>query len=595
MSKFFYDGRFEIKKINYSNIERDFNIYEVYFEHKQLDEQQEYDKFFKNIRELKNIKSFYLKNRLYLLGNKDFILDTLKDIEEKSVKELKLKELEELDPIIILTLLTRYIPYEIFDSNNKVRYIDMNSIYFFLEKRDMIFKFLSCTFEKYKFGEEYILGLTQKTFAHESLFVKKPFSKRVRKIGYDSATRLLIPDTAGNYYERNPFNKTIETKFIIRATDDITKLRSYYFTLIKDIIKEVLKPYINLKFNTMKSYEHFEIKSNKSFFSNSIKSIQRDIEVYKIKDIKDGQDIIASSEKEFIKNIKDFNLKNFNFSLKGIVDIDSSFDSIKNWKIFLLNSNTGENLDYDGYREIKKRCSNIISNGFLLDKDSNFNVTLNRIIEELFIKEQLKEKSISKLHSNPSLFEGVIYIHYKNEKIRKITVLKDGKIDIEFCGVFETTRLNKEFEELLKEFNLEKTFYKFINSSSDFKFMKIGKKKIYIAETGMRLYFDSNEYLNEYLKEKEIGNKGVSRSLKGFLGMSMDIRVNKKEQLYYSFYNTGIKDRETFAPNIKKIISTSRLNEKDYEIFCESLVFKYLSNPARLASYPFIFKLTNEI
>lgn len=111
----------------------------------------------------------------------------------------------------------------------------------------------------------------------------------------------------------------------------------------------------------------------------------------------------------------------------------------------------------------------------------------------------------------------------------------------------------------------------------------------------MRLYFDSNEYLNEYLKEKEIGNKGVSRSLKGFLGMSMDIRVNKKEQLYYSFYNTGIKDRETFAPNIKKIISTSRLNEKDYEIFCESLVFKYLSNPARLASYPFIFKLTNEI
>ena len=103
MSKFFYDGRFEIKKINYSNIERDFNIYEVYFEHKQLDEQQEYDKFFKNIRELKNIKSFYLKNRLYLLGNKDVILDTLKDIEEKSVKELKLKELEELDPIIILT------------------------------------------------------------------------------------------------------------------------------------------------------------------------------------------------------------------------------------------------------------------------------------------------------------------------------------------------------------------------------------------------------------------------------------------------------------------------------------------------------------
>ena len=103
MSKFFYDGRFEIKKINYSNIERDFNIYEVYFEYKQLDEQQEYDKFFKNIRELKNIKSFYLKNRLYLLGNKDFILDTLKDIEEKSVKELKLKELEELDPIIILT------------------------------------------------------------------------------------------------------------------------------------------------------------------------------------------------------------------------------------------------------------------------------------------------------------------------------------------------------------------------------------------------------------------------------------------------------------------------------------------------------------
>ena len=88
--------------------------------------------------------------------------------------------------------------------------------------------------------------------------------------------------------------------------------------------------------------------------------------------------------------------------------------------------------------------------------------------------------------------------------------------------------------------------------------------------------------------------------------MSMAIRVNRKENMYYSFYDTGIRLKESFSPNIKKLICNflpnikklickEELTEEDYSIFCESLVFKYLSNGSRLGTYPFFFKLTNEI
>lgn len=532
------------------------------------------------------------------MGNKDFILKESEiidvSIQKNDLKIIDKIELEKVEDIVLLTLLTRYIPYEILnrikDTKEKnIRYVDTNSIYFFLKKNGEIFKFLNCTFEKYKFWDEYLVTLNQKTFAPESLFKIKPYSKKIKKIGYDSVTRLLIPDEKGNYYERNPFNKTIETEFIVRATGDITKLRSYYFTLVKEIIEEKLKDYVSLKFNTLKDFEHFQIESNKSFFAKSIKNLEKDIDAYLIKDIKNGKEIVAQGEQIFIENTK-----NFKFNMKGVVDIGASFDDLKTWKIFLLNSNTGENLDYDGYREIKKNY-NLISNGLYLDNEISLEVSLIRIIEELFIKEQLKEKDISKLHSKSTIFEGIVCIHFKNQKIRKMTILKNGKIEINSSGLFEQTQLQEEFYQLLKKFDLEKDFYKFPNTSYDLKFIKINDKIIYIADTGMRLYFNSTEYLSEYMREKKKGNKGVSRSLKGFLGMSMDIRLNRKEQLYYSFYDTGIKDRETFAPNIKKLISDKKLTAEEYKIFCESLVFKYLSNPARLSAYPFFFKLTSEI
>lgn len=602
MSKFFYDGRFIIKKINYENIIENFNIFVVSLNYKELEDQKNYSILLNKVRNLKNLKSFYLKDKIYLLGAKDFQLNDLDLVDcpiyGSPTKILEKSDLEKIDNLVLLTLLTRYIPYKILnritEKDNKIRYVDTNSIYFFLKQSGNIFKFLSCSFEKYKFGDEYLVSLTQKTFAHESLFIVKPQSKKIKKIGYDSASRLLIPDEKGSYYERNPFTKTVETSFILRATDDLTKLRSYYLTLIKEMIEDKLKKYIILKFKTLSKYEHFDIKSNKSFFATTIKNIERNVDVYKIKDIKDGKEIIASGEDIFIKNLEDFKLKKINFNLKGIAEISSPLNNLNNWKLFLLNSNTGDDLDYDGYKEIKKSY-NLLSNGFSLNEEVSFEVSLTRIIEELFIKEQLKNKSILNLHSNPSLFEGVSCIHYKNEKIRKLTVLNNGKIDILSCEKFKKTQLSEEFNQLLHIFELEENFYKFPNKSSDLKFIKIEKKTIYIAETGMRLYFDSTEYLKEYMKEREKGNKSVSRSLQGFLGMSMAIRINTKEQLYYSFYDTGIKDRETFAPNIKKLISKDKLTIKEYTIFCESLVFKYLSNPAKLASYPFFFKLTSEM
>lgn len=116
----------------------------------------------------------------------------------------------------------------------------------------------------------------------------------------------------------------------------------------------------------------------------------------------------------------------------------------------------------------------------------------------------------------------------------------------------------------------------------------------------MRLYFDSNEFVQEYrevnenLKEGE-KKKSVARGLNSFLGMSMSIRLNKKENLYYSFYDTGINSKEKFSPNIKKLICQKKLADEDYFLFCESLVFKYLSNGSKLSTYPFFFKLLSEI
>ena len=163
------------------------------------------------------------------------------------------------------------------------------------------------------------------------------------------------------------------------------------------------------------------------------------------------------------------------------------------------------------------------------------------------------------------------------------------KFKVQSSRIYADDKLNKDFFKLIKKFELEdklKKDEKKKTSTLDLKFININKKDIYIAETGMRLYFDTNEFLNE---------EDLNRKENGFFGLIKKIRLNKKENLYYSFYADGIPDTLTFSPNIKKIVCKEELAEEDYSIFCESLVFQYLSNTLKLATYPFFFKLTNEI
>ena len=608
MKKHFYDGRFKIKKINFNKILIDFRIYKINLDLIGLKKEsnfKEYSLFLKKIRDLKDIKSFFLNEKLYILGGANLVIDSIEFTESFIIGEpyeiYELEELEKIEPLVLLNLIVRYMAYkDINKIDDNIRCIDMNSIYFFVNKlyNNKVYKFLKCNFETSKYFNDYIISLNQKTLTHESLIYDKSKLKRSRKIGYDSATRLLIPNEDGKYYEKSIHKKgVVATSFLVKTPKDLSKLRSFYFTLLKKILENEISKYIKIEIISLENYEYFKNKSNRSYFKRNLKKISKDIDIYLIKDrFKNGEDVVAKDRGvEIFELINNLDFGNYVVKNRGIGEVTTNYNK-NNWNIFLLNTTDSNQLLYDGYRDIKKRC-NLISNGFNLEealesKDKNEKIVIKRVIEELFIKEQLQNRDISKFHSRYSIFEGISCIHLKNERIRKITVLKDGKIKSESCEIFEDCNLKSEFDSLIKKFDIKIDYNKI--KWMEIKFMKIGKQYIYIVETGLRLYFDSDDFIKNY-EESLKNNKSISRGLNGFFGMSMAIRLNKKEQMYYSFYDTGIDGEEKFSPNIKKLITDRKLNENEYEIFCESLVFKYLSNSQRLASYPFFFKLTSEI
>lgn len=621
MSKDFFDGRFDIKKIKYEKILKDFNIYKLNIDTKDFynenRKQANTSNFFKKIKNLESIKSFYLKGSLYLMGNKNFKLGesvftesfVLGDIEEINNVEI----LKSIDELVILNLLLKYIPYTIFKNNTKdIKYIDTGSLYLFLGKeKDKIFRFFKCSLEKSKISEDYLLNLTQTTFVSEKLFLETEKAKLGKsiKLGFDKVTRVLIPNEKGSYYRRVPLiiRKQIKSNFIVKSPNQIKELRSYYFTLVKEIIEEYLSKYIILKFKTLKNFELYPISSKKSYFPSKIKKLSKEINVYRIKDIdKNNYELIAKDDFIRLSNyIKFLGFNDIKLIEKGIASIDTVYENPSSWNIFLLNDVTSESFLYDGYKEVKKK-NKILSNGLCLGnlslgKDKGYKAAIIRVLEELFIKESLKNKDISALHSRYDIFKGITCFLYKNDKIGKMTILEKGKIEIETARYPDIDELNMEFNNLVEKFGLkEKIEEKKKKSTLEIKIIRINNKDIYIFETGMRLYFDSNEFIQEYREinkniEEDKNRKSVARGLNSFLGISISIRLNKKENLYYSFYDTGINSKEKFSPNIKKLICQKKLTNEDYFLFCESLVFKYLSNGSKLSTYPFFFKLLNEV
>lgn len=619
MNNKYYNGAFEILNVDYEAILKDFNLFKIDMDLKEFFGENinsnERTSFFKSVREIKNLNCSYLKGSFYLLGSKDCEADKYnfaKSYVRGGVQRLGEKEeLEKIDKLTLLNLLVKYIPFKIFKDETKkdIKYIDNRPLHLFLSEKKDIFRFFKVLFENSEIQDKYLLNLTQVTFAHENYFKGKNLLKlsKATKIGYNAETRVLIPNEKGKYYDRSPYSKSIESIFMVLEHTQVEKLRSYYFTLIKDVIDEYLSKYIVLSFSTLKNFEVYVPSNKKDFFKKNILNLKRDINVYRIKDYdKDGNELIAEDKfLELKKQLENFNYSiekkekklNINLISKGIATIDTKYEE-NSWNIFLLNNPTGDNLKYDGYKELKKE-KNIISNGLCLTdiplkisenkKIKGLKTIVTRVIEELYIKESIQKGNISGLYSDVKIFKGISCLEYFDKRIRKIKVLSNGKINIKSSKIYTEDKLNKEFFKLIKKFELEdklKKDEKKTTSTLDLKFININGKDIYIAETGMRLYFDTNEFLSEEV---------LKRGENDFFGLVKKIRLNKKENLYYSFYDDGIPEKLTFSPNIKKIVCKEELTEEDYSLFCESLVFQYLSNTLKLATYPFFFKLTSEI
>lgn len=620
MKNKYFSGSFKILSINYEEILKDFKIYKIDMDiNKFYGEEvtsKERSDFFKFVREVENLNTFYLRGSLFLLGTKNCNAEkynfTRTFVRGGIQRVGNIEELKKINELSLMNLMIKNIPITIFkDKKDKeVKYIDNKPLHLFIRESKGIFKFFRVSLEESEFYNNYILNLTQVTFAHEKLFKGNP-KKLVKatKIGYDPVTRVLIPNEDGKYYDRTPYSKTIESTFISTNRKSIEKFRSYYFTLVKYIVEEYLSKYMVLHFDTLTDFELYKVSNaKKNYFKEKIMELKKDINVYRITDYnKNGEELIAKDDflelKTYLETFtygskeKAKKFERINLIDKGIATINTQYQE-NSWNIFLLNNSTGEGLDFDGYKRVKDKF-NIISNGLCLteipsdlkeeDRIILLKAIVARVIEELFIKEAIKNRSISEIYKEYNIFKGVTCIQYYGKRIRKIKVLSNGKIKIQSSVIYSDDKLNEEFFKLIKKFGLEDKIKKDEKkkiSTLDLKFININKKDIYIAETGMRLYFNINEY--------EEDDK-LSRGREGFLGVATEVKINKKDNLYYSLYDTGIGSKLKFSPNIKKIVCNEELTEEDYSIFCESLVFKYFSNGSKLATYPFFFKLTSEI
>lgn len=322
MNNKYYNGAFEILNVDYEAILKDFNLFKIDMDLKEFFGENinsnERTSFFKSVREIKNLNCSYLKGSFYLLGSKDCEADKYnfaKSYVRGGVQRLGEKEeLEKIDKLTLLNLLVKYIPFKIFKDETKkdIKYIDNRPLHLFLSEKKDIFRFFKVLFENSEIQDKYLLNLTQVTFAHENYFKGKNLLKlsKATKIGYNAETRVLIPNEKGKYYDRSPYSKSIESIFMVLEHTQVEKLRSYYFTLIKDVIDEYLSKYIVLSFSTLKNFEVYVPSNKKDFFKKNILNLKRDINVYRIKDYdKDGNELIA--EDKFLELKKQ--LENFNY------------------------------------------------------------------------------------------------------------------------------------------------------------------------------------------------------------------------------------------------------------------------------------------
>ena len=616
MSKnsYYNSGELKITDINYKNIIENFNIFKVKINDSllKIDGYGNFNaKLFKVIKNIANVRSYYYntnKCELFVLGNKKLNLEKIQllNLVLSTPQNLceSIESLKDLDELYLLKLFSRQLPYSKFkveNSDEDIKFIDINALYFFLhtDKLKSIFKFIEVVINKSKYSNYYEISLNQVTFSDEKYFKNafkntKIFKSRER-INFDSITRLMIPDENGRFIKGNPFTKDHKAIFLTEDINKISKLRSYFFTILKNSFNKYLSEYIKVEFITLSNYKNFKPKSTMNFFEKNLKIHTKTINLYRVEDILKGKSTLehrSNSDVEIIKNcISNEIYPNLKIIDRGVISFNNLIEN-DDWNLFILNSSNSEELEIDGYKLIKEK-SNIISQGICINnlEDTAINIAVKRSLDELFIKEQIKNRDISKLHKLYHIFSGMGGYHLKNGKIKNILIHDNGKISIDSCYEWKNNDLSRNFFKILDENNI-----KYINNrSEEIKILIINGKTILIENTDLRPYFDTNKFKEAYISNIQSGFKSISRSKSGFLKYSIGIWINEKDNMYYSFHKTGIKGTLTFSPNIKRVISKSKITSKEYGLIGESLNFIYHSNTSRMSSYPFIFKLTSEL
>lgn len=638
----FYSGEFLIKKIYFEKILEDFNLYslsikgEVFYgeskDEKEMKLNSMLKSFYSKIKNEKDIYTFYvdkISKKIYLLVNKEGNIDEEKYREYLEKLELIDKEkILKVKTIPLFSLFVRYIPYdeyrEYFPKKN-INFKTINDIIFHIktEKDGDVLRCLELKVAKYGNRDRNEVWINQVTFTKIDKVNKKEKYKNSIKLEYNHHTNLIIPsekENGENIYVRYSGKKENVVDFIpLKKFTERTRAR--YFTLFKRSVEEKLGKYFEVEFPTLESYEQFNFRRGTgTYFNNSLFEESKGvINIFQTKDIKkDGEVVIAHKSgaervKEELEEIfkgKEIE-KNLKLKIKGEIGHNNRIRN-EDWNIFVLNDATGKTLEIDTYGEIKRK-GKVISQGIgieSIEKSNELKVVCKKLFEELFIKEQIKRRSIKNLLMNYKDFIGVKVWEYsakreeKSKKttrvLKKIEILEDGEFVTEKSNMEDGKEIIKEFieiaenyevlrEAMLKKEGGENTVSRL---KGDLKLIEIRGNKILIENTSLRLYYDFERFVE--LKSKNLVNR--KKGADGTLKYMMNPWFDKERQYYYSYYFGSLEEENfIFSPNIKRLISSRKITEEEYKLYGESLGFRYITSGSKLIAYPIFFKLLNEI
>lgn len=637
----FYSGEFLIKKIYFDTILEDFKLFtfsikgEIFYGESKEGEQKKLDKilksFYSKIKNEKEIYSFYADRflkKIYLLGSKECSIDEEKYKEYiNKVEVIDEKGILDIRDITLFNLFVRYIPYEeyrYYFPKDSINFKTINDLIFHIktERDGDVLRCLELKLARYGNRDRNEIWLNQVTFTKIDKVNKKEKYKNSIKMEYNHHTNLIIPsdkESGQNIYVRYSGKKENVIDFIpLKRFTERTRAR--YFTLFMKSVEEKLGKYFGVEFSTLESYEQFKFRRGAgTHFTNSVFGKSKGvINIYQVKDIKKSGDVViahkSGAEKlkvELEKIIKEKEIeKNLKLKIKGEIGNNNRIRN-EDWNIFVLNDASGKMLEIDTYGEIKKK-GNIISQGIGAEKleNSGLKVVCKKLLEELFIKKQIRKRSIENLLMNYKDFVGVKVWEYsakweeKSKKtirvLKKIEILEDGKFISEKSNMEDGKDIIKEFIDIAESFdNMGEAMLKKYNEGStidrlkgELKLIEIKGNKILIEDTSLRLYYDFNKFVE--LKSEKLVNRKKGED--GTLKYMMNPWFDKERQYYYSYYFGSLEEENfIFSPNIKKLISTRKISEEEYKLYGDSLGFKYLTSGSKIIAYPIFFKILKEL